>query len=613
MRPWGAVRREAAIPFVVAAASVGWLAANEGGYFPEEWGGPTLALLWIAMLALVLGQARLPGRLSVATFGAAAALTVWIGVSAVWSTVPSQSVLEFERALLYVTALLAALLVVRGHMDALLAGVVTAIALVSAYALAIRLFPHAFGVAERLPFQTAALFEPIGYSNALGAFAALGVVLALGFAAEGRSRLSRAMAAAAVVLLANVVYFAFSRGAWLALAAGLVAAVALAPARARLLRAWLVGPLPFAALGISLASHAAALARVDPPLREAALQGALLFFALALLAAGAVAASLAAPALEPHRGRIRSLVALALALATILTAAGTFARDAPTRPATSLGTERGASVALGRRDEFWRAAFNAFEERPLIGFGAGAFEQYWLEHREHPRNVRDAHNLYVEALAELGAPGLVLLALLLGIPLAAAAAARARPLVPAALGGLTVYLAHAVVDWDWEVPAVTVTALLVATALVAVAEEGRNPVALSPGLRAAAVAVLLATSLFAVVALVGNRAGAGAEKALRVGAAERAEAEARRAARWAPWSAHPLRTLAEAQLLQREREEAQETIRKALAKEDRDWRLWLTLAIAADGRERRDAFKRAETLNPLDPRIAELRPILSIP
>jgi O-antigen ligase len=483
---------------------------------------------------------------------------------------------------------------------------------VSAYALAIRLFPHAFGVAERRPFQTAALFEPVGYSNALGAFAALGVVLALGFSAEGRARLARALAAAAVVLLATVVYFAFSRGAWLALAAGLAAAFVLAPARARLLRAWLVGPLPFAALGISLASHASTLARVDPPLRDAAVEGALLFLALALLAAAAFAARLAAPALEPHRGRIRSVAALALALAITGTAAGTFASDAPTRPATSLGTERGASVALGRRDEFWHAAWNAFEERPLTGFGAGAFEQYWLEHREHPRNVRDAHNLYVEALAELGAPGLVLLGMLLGLPLVAAVAARARPLVPAALGGLAVYLAHSFVDWDWEVPAMTVTALFVGTALVASADAERGRVGLSARLRAVAVALLLVASAFSVVTFVGNRAGAAAVKALRLGATERAEADARRAARWAPWSAHPLRTLAEAQLLQGERAAATTTIRKALAKEDRDWRLWLTLAIAADGSERRHALERAEALNPLAPRIAELRRILTI-
>jgi len=610
MRPWGVVHSGVTIPFLVAAAPLVWLAAKEGGYFPEAWGGPTLVLLWIAMLALVLGRARLPGRLSVATFGAAAALATWIGVSAAWSSLPSQSVLELERAPLYVTALIAALLVVRSRANALLAGVLTAIAVVCAYALATRFFPHAFGVPERQPFQTAALFEPVGYSNALGAFAALGVLLALGFAAEGRSRLSRSLAAAAVVPLATVVYFAFSRGAWLALAVGLVATVALAPARVRLVRAWLVGPIPFGALGISFASHSDALTRVDPPLHDAALQGALLFVAVALLAAAAAAARLAAPALEPHRGRIRSRLALALALAVILTAAVTFARETPMRPATALGTERGASVALGRRDEFWRAAWNAFEERPLTGVGAGAFEQYWLEHREHRRNVRDAHNLYVEALAELGVPGLALLTAFLGIPLAAATLARARPLVPAALGSFTVYLAHAVVDWDWEVPAMTVAALLVATALVATADEEREPVSLSPKLRTVAVSGALAASVFSVVALVGNRAGATAEDALREGSAERAEVEARRAARWAPWSSHPLRTLAEAQLQQNERGAARATLRKALAKDDRDWRLWLDLALAADDPERREAFARAETLNPLGRRIAELRSTL---
>jgi hypothetical protein len=602
--------RDGAIAFLVAAAPVVWLAAEQGGYFPEAWAGPTLVLLWIAMLTLVLGGARLPGRLSVATFGAGAALAAWIGVSASWSSLPSQSMLELERALLYVTVLLAALLVARDRANALLAGLLTAISVVCIYGLATRLFPYAFGVVEREPFQTAALAEPIGYSNALGAFAGLGVLLALGFAAEGSSRLSRSLAAAAVVPLATVVYLAFSRGAWFALAAGLVATVVVAPARARLLTAWLVGPLPFAVLGIAFASRAGALSRVDPPLQDAALQGALLFVALALLAAAAAGAKLAAPTLERRLGHIRPLLAVTLAVAVTLTAALTLTKGTPTRPATALRVEGGAGVALGHRDEFWGAAWNAFSERPLTGFGAGAFEQYWLQHREHRRNVRDAHNLYFETLAELGAPGLALLAALFGIPITAATLARRRPLVPAAMGALSVYLAHAVVDWDWEVPAVTVAALVAAVGVVTAADEEREPLLLAPLVRAAGVAVALAASVFSVVALVGNRAGAAAESALRAGSAQRAEGEARRAARWAPWSAHPLLTLAEAQLQQREREPARTTLHKALAKEDQNWRLWLALAVAADGGERREAFARAEMLNPLGRRIAELRPSL---
>lgn len=589
-----------------------WLAANEGGYFPEAWPGPSLVLLWIGMLALAFGRPRLPGAFAAGLFGAALVLALWIGLSSAWSTLPSQSILELERAILYVATLLAALLLVRGHSVTALAGVTAAITGVCAYALAVRLFPHVFGTAERLPFQTAALFEPIGYSNALGAFAAIGIVLALGFAAEGRSRLSRSLAAVAVVVIAQVVYFAFSRGAWVALTVGLVAAFALASARRRLLRAWLFGPLPPAALGIFLASHADALNRVDPSLGDAAREGVLLFAALVLLAAAAVAATLAAPALVPGRGLLRSLAAVAVAIAVIVTAALTFSRETPMRPATALNTERGASVALGRRDEFWRAGWNAFTDRPLTGFGAGAFEQYWLEHRQHPRNVRDAHNLYIEALAELGAPGLALFAVLFVIPIAGGLTVRTRPLVPAAMGALAVYLAHALVDWDWEVPAVTAPALLVAVGLVATADEKREPFVIAPKLRVAAVAVSLATSVFSLIAFVGNRAGADAERALRVGAAGQAEAQARRASRWSPWSSHPLRTLGNAQLLQDEREAARGTIRDALAKGDRDWRLWLALAIASEGAERRSALARAEHLNPLSPRVAEVRRNLSL-
>ena len=591
-------RRDSAIPFLVAALPVVWLAANDGGYFPEGWPGPTLALLWVAMLALVLGTPRLPGLFGVSLLGAGAALALWIGVSTTWSTLPSQSVLELERALLYLAALLAVMLLLQGHALTALSGVTAAIALVGGYALAVRLFPHVFGTAERKPFQTAALFEPIGYSNALGVFAAIGVVLALGFAADGRSRLSRALATITAVLLAQVVYFTFSRGAWLALVIGLVAAVGVAPERSRLLRAWLVGPLPFAAVGIGLASHADALNRVNPPLDDAAREGALLFAALVLLAALAAATRLA----------LRRSAAGVVIVAAVIAAAGiTFSREPPSRPSASVRTVQGASVALGRRDEFWRVAWNAFEHRPLTGIGAGAYEQYWLQHREHPRNVRDAHNLYLEVLAELGMPGLVLLALLFGIPLAAGVVARASPVVPTAVGALAAYLAHAAVDWDWEVPALTVTALIVAASLASIADERRRPLVLSASMRAAAIAGLLAVSAFAVVALVGNRAAANGERALRVGAASTAEAEAQRAARWAPWSSQPLRTLANAQLLQGDRAAARKTLEDALDKGDRDWRLWLALAIATDGAEQRAALDEAQRLNPLSQRLQDVR------
>ena len=87
-------------------------------------------------------------------------------------------------------------------------------------------------------------------------------------------------------------------------------------------------------------------------------------------------------------------------------------------------------------------------------------------HRTHAESVRDAHSLYLETAAELGLVGLAaLLALLGGV---AAAARRAR--APAATAALAAWAVHAGVDWDWELPALTLVAVLLAGRVIAAAE-----------------------------------------------------------------------------------------------------------------------------------------------
>ena len=101
-------------------------------------------------------------------------------------------------------------------------------------------------------------------------------------------------------------------------------------------------------------------------------------------------------------------------------------------------------------------------DEPLLGTGAGSFEEHWLQERPVSFPARDAHNLYLEMLAELGPLGLALLIATLALPLAAFRQARHGALGPAAAGALVAYLLHAAVDWDWEVPAVTIPALFCA-------------------------------------------------------------------------------------------------------------------------------------------------------
>ena len=260
----------------------------------------------------------------------------------------------------------------------------------------------------------------------------------------------------------------------------------------------------------------------------------------------------------------------------------------------------------------WRVAWRSAEENPVFGTGAGTYEQYWLRHRPVPGKVVDAHSLYLETLAELGPVGLVLLAAALALPVVGAVRARQHSLVPAAVGAYVAYLAHAGVDWDWEMPAVTVAALLCGVAVLVAERRHGKPRAVSERARVGVAVGILALSGVALVTLVGNSAVSAAEAAAW-NDPSKAQAEARKATRWAFWSSDPWRALAQAQLAAGDSSGARASLREAIAKEPRDWNLWYQLALASDEREAiRKALDRAALLNPRSVEVADLRKALRL-
>jgi hypothetical protein len=76
-------------------------------------------------------------------------------------------------------------------------------------------------------------------------------------------------------------------------------------------------------------------------------------------------------------------------------------------------------------------------------------------------------------MAELGLVGVAgLLAFLGGIVVAARRALRVTPLAAGPIAALIAYFAHAPLDWDWEMPAVTLVAIILAGMLLALAGSG---------------------------------------------------------------------------------------------------------------------------------------------
>src|SRR5919198_669634 len=410
---WIAWQRTA--PGIVSLTTVLVDGIAGGGYFPRVWRLTSFALLAFILAALV-GRRRVElGRIERGFLGLVAALTAWTAASTIWSDTSGTSILEGERDLVYLAAVTAVLLCLRREsMPVLLGGVLAGITVVAGYGLfTYVIFDHPLN-----PIEGKLLFEPLGYANGLGIYAAIGILLAVGLALALRPLLLRLACLAPLTILVPSLYLTDSRAAELSLAAGLVVLVRFSR---RLSRA-LVG-------------------------------------AFAVAAAAAVALVAAASLHQEHN-----------------VLAGLFGANRP---------------------HYWHVAWHEVELNPVLGSGAGTFERYWLLYRPVGSFARDAHSLYLETLAELGPIGLVLLLAALGLPLLVLRGRR-DPVLATAAAGYVAYLIHTGVDWDWELPAVTLCGLVCGSGLLLWARP-RDAPELRPWER---VALILPAVALAVLVLV---------------------------------------------------------------------------------------------------------------
>jgi tetratricopeptide (TPR) repeat protein len=228
--------------------------------------------------------------------------------------------------------------------------------------------------------------------------------------------------------------------------------------------------------------------------------------------------------------------------------------------------------------------------------------------------VSDAHSLYLETLGELGPIGLALLAVALGAPLVVGVRARRHRLVPAALGAYAGFLAHAGVDWDWEIPAVMFAGLLCGAGLLAAGRRRRGPrTRLDPAVRGLVLVALVAAAGFSLLTLVGNRALAKSTAAVEAADWTKGRSEAHSAIRWLPWSAEAWQDLGNSQLGLGQRAAARRSLAKAARMNPGDWRIWFDLAATERGAALKRAYRRAAALNPLNLNIQALLRLHIIP
>jgi hypothetical protein len=447
-----------------------------GGYFdsPREVAG-VIAWLLVAVALIAVPRSlprRTGGRLAIVGL---VLLAIWTLVSFSWAPVAGTAYHYGQRVVMYAGVLIAAGALLRGR--ASLRAVVPALAggtlIVIGYGISERLLPGVLHFSRSVSAQ-GRLEQPLTYWNAMGELAALGFVLCAALAGDrSRPTWMRSGAAAAAAPLGMGLYISFSRGALFACAAGLVALVVLVRRREQL------GALAVCLCAGVLGSVAAAPFKGVTALSGSAstreLQGAIVLIlliciaglgALALLRLARLEGDLALPRRAPW-------IAVAVICAGLAVAIVVGAKEGAGTP-KGVGAARLASLQSNRY-AYWSVAFRAFGDEPLRGVGAGGWSVYWLRYRHISEFAQDAHSLPLQTLAELGIVGFaLLLAFVGGVGWAASDARRISPVLAGGpIAGLVTYLAHAPLDWDWEMPAVTLVALVLAGAVLGQAELAR--------------------------------------------------------------------------------------------------------------------------------------------
>lgn len=464
-----------AVPAVALLAGPTVLAFFAGGYFDR----PRLVagiLVWLLVgLAAATAAVAFPrARVSRLCLLGLAALTLLTGLSILWAPVRLVAQSDLERLLLYLGVLIAGTAYLRGRQGLRLAEPVLAAGalVVIGYALAGRLLPgfvhqsvsiSAFGRLE----------QPLTYWNAVGLLAAVGTLLALRVAGDpSREGRLRAAAAGAVVPLTLGVYLTFSRGALLALGFGVVVLVVLARDRAQVRALAAFGPAVLLCIAAALAGS---VRTGEGTLAHREWQGA----AILVLAVGAIGVAAWAQGQLSRRadGELRLprgavLVGLALLAAVGFAAAATGGESGGGQPRQGADTRRLASFESNRY-QYWKVAGRMFADHPVAGGGAGSFRVQWRQQRTVNDPAVDTHSLYLEVASELGLLGLLALGLFLGAGLwACVLVMRSRPqAATGAAATLAAMAIHAGLDWDWELPAVSMVALLLLAGVLALHDE----------------------------------------------------------------------------------------------------------------------------------------------
>ncbi len=621
------------------------LALAGGGYelTARHIAGLAVWLLVVALLVLGTGTSAKLGRPLYWALGLIGGLALLSAVSSSWSGSVELSMIEADRVLVYLAIFLAAFLIVQTdeRRQRFAEGLAIALAIVAFLGLGSRLLPHVIEVGNSLG-SGPRLRYPLGYWNANGA--TFGIAIALLLWASRRAAWAglRWLSVAAMPAVLLALYVTYSRGGLLALVVAAGCLIALS--RDRL---WLLGTLAIGALGAlpavlavqarrSLANNIASQTSVD--------QGATVLLILLAGTALALALFVGLRWMERRGGRLtgravrlsrnptflRSIAAVGavLAIGAAIAVGGRAWSQFSTRDILKLPNQpqqHFSELSGAGRHDFWRVAVDAFAEKPVLGTGAGTYQFSWDQHRSIVYPVHDAHSLYLEAFAELGVVGGLLVLALVGTLLwqgfsawRAASGTAQRERYAVLFAAMLAFAVGAGFDWFWEIAAMGAIFFLAAGVLVAArcaqlvdvpgldgrpgGAEGRRFGLAIGGLAAAWIAAILLIGPLLV-----DREIDASQTAAANGDIASASGHANTARSIEPWAASPYVQLGLLAETQRDYASARQRFTQAISREDRNWQLYFLRyrveMAAGEAAAAKTDLERARQLNPLEPEL----------
>ena len=611
------------------------LAFFAGGYFPVTTGLAVAVLSLLLVAHVTLSEQPFAGwsfPLSVMA-GALAVFVVWTMLSGGWSDSPARALVESNRALLYLLMLVFVGLHARGpsRLAAVLRWVALAIAVTSFVALLTRLLPATFPTKEG--FNNARLQFPLTYWNAVGVFTAVGVILATHLTASEREPAAvRIAAAVALPVVAVALYFSFSRGGIAVAIAGTALYLILAHPRG-LPGALLAVSVPLA-VALQRAYDADLLAQFDYTGADARAQGRSLF--VVVIACMVAAGVLRWLTLRVDRRLVRASISARSAQDRVRHggrrgAARARGRHRGVRPP---GPDHGPAprVRRGQRTAGDRRPANApdggRQQRPArdlarraAGGGGRPVEGRRCRHvparvgARAPRAAgsgRSTRTRSTTRCAPSSGGSASCCSWWCSRSRSGVAIGRLRGSERHAhavfLAAAVALLAHAMVDWDWEMPAVFIWFFGAAGAVVAApvaAEHAREPRRLTRLLAGLAILLVAVTPL--TVTASQSRLNRG-ETALRDGDCATATNSALGSLDALSSQAGAFEVLGWCDARAGEHKLAMAAMRNAQRRDPDNWHYAYGLAVtqALAGEDPRPAAALAKRLNPLDPYVRAL-------